>query len=197
MNKQFILVALAVIVVIGGVYAFSMQSNHSEALTGTEMNEADEMMKKDTEVQDAMMDKTDETAEPMMEKDGDMMKEEGDMMKKEEEMIDAEVMMKKPGLYAPYSGDKLMMAETGKVVLFFKASWCPSCRALDSDIKKSLTDIPADVTILELDYDTETALKQKYGVTTQHTLVQVDAQGNLLKKWSGGTSLESVLGNLE
>lgn len=101
------------------------------------------------------------------------------------------------GSYVAYSADKLAMAETGDVVLFFHASWCPSCKALNSDIEKNLSAIPAGVTILKTDYDKEVELKKKYGVTTQHTLVQVDKDGNLIKKWSGGSKLENLLSEIQ
>jgi thiol-disulfide isomerase/thioredoxin len=111
------------------------------------------------------------------------------------EMLDdgSSVAMTGAGSYAVYSADKLAMAESGDVVLFFKASWCPSCRALDADIKNNLDAIPAGVTILEVDYDGSQELRQKYGVTTQHTLVQVAANGELVKKWSGGNTLNAAL----
>ena len=99
------------------------------------------------------------------------------------------------GTYEKYSADKVSNAD-GKVVLFFKADWCPSCRVLDADINKNLGDIPSNVTILEVNYDSETNLKQKYGITTQHTLVYVDNDGNQLKKWSGSPRLSSVLAEI-
>lgn len=89
----------------------------------------------------------------------------------------------KSGVYEPYDPKLLANAATGKVILFFHAVWCPTCHALDSDIRAHLSNIPQGVTILETDYDQETALKQKYGVTIQGTFVQVDQNGNLLKKW--------------
>ena len=79
------------------------------------------------------------------------------------------------------------------MVLFFHASWCPSCRGLNKNIEENLGAIPAELSILKLDYDTETELKKKYGVTFQHTLVQVDADGNLIKKWSGSPTLSSLV----
>lgn len=103
---------------------------------------------------------------------------------------------KTSGLYAKYSSD-LKQYENKDIILFFKADWCPSCRVLDTDIKESLTDIPENVVLLELNYDTETELKKKYGVTTQHTMVQVDTDGNLIKKWSGGNRLEDVLNQIK
>jgi thioredoxin-like negative regulator of GroEL len=100
------------------------------------------------------------------------------------------------GSYEAYSADKIARAETGTVVLFFHAAWCPSCRGLNSNIESNINSIPADVTILKTDYDTQTELRQKYGVTTQHTLVQVDKDGNLIKKWSGGSTLDSILSQI-
>jgi thioredoxin 1 len=100
------------------------------------------------------------------------------------------------GSYDIYTPEKVANAE-GNVVLFFHASWCPSCRRLNSDIENNLDSIPSDLTILKVDYDKETALKQKYGVTTQHTLVQVDNQGNLVTKWSGGSSLEGLIAEVK
>ncbi len=101
------------------------------------------------------------------------------------------------GSYESYVPEKLSKAETGRVVLFFHASWCPTCRALNSNIEESKSIIPADVTILKTDYDTETELKKKYGVTTQHTLVQVDKDGNMITKWSGGSTIESIVSKLK
>ena len=101
------------------------------------------------------------------------------------------------GSYEAYSAEKLARAEMGDVVLFFHASWCPSCRGLNSNIESNLGSIPEGVSILKTNYDEETALKKKYGVTYQHTLVQVDKDGNLIKKWSGSPSLERLLSEIQ
>lgn len=105
--------------------------------------------------------------------------------------------MSKAGSYETYSAEKIAMAANGDVVLFFHASWCPSCREVDADIKANLKDIPSGLTILDVDYDTSSALKQKYGVTYQHTFVQVDAQGNQLKKWSGSPTLAALVAEVK
>lgn len=138
-----------------------------------------------------MMEKKAMEEQAMMEKEG-AMKEGEAMMKKDEAMTSADSMMSK-GSYQLYDESKLALAEKGNVVLFFKASWCPTCRALDANIKANLSAIPDGLAILEVDYDKSGDLKQKYGVTMQHTLVQVDAQGTLLNKWSGGNTLASVV----
>lgn len=105
--------------------------------------------------------------------------------------------MMKAGTYEAYAPEKLALAAQSNVVLFFRALWCPTCRALDADIKAHLKDIPANLAILYVDYDNSTALKQKYGVTYQHTLVQVDKDGNLLSKWSGSPTLSALISNVK
>ncbi len=94
------------------------------------------------------------------------------------------------GSYTAYDPAKLANASTGKVVLNFSAPWCPICREAESNFKASKT--PDGLTLLKVDYDSSTALKKKYGVTYQHTFVQVDKAGNLLKKWSASTTYGDI-----
>ena len=63
-----------------------------------------------------------------------------ELMMEEEKVTGGEVMMKK-GSYETYSPEKLALAETGKVALFFRASWCPTCRALDANIRSNLDNL--------------------------------------------------------
>jgi hypothetical protein len=37
-----------------------------------------------------------------------------------------------------------------------------------------------------VDYDNSKDLQKKYGVTYQHTFVQIDENGEALSKWNGG-----------
>ena len=94
--------------------------------------------------------------------------------------------MMKAEPYVAYSAKAFAEASKLKRVLFFAASWCPSCRSADKDINENIKLIPADTIVFKTDYDTETALKTKYRVTYQHTFVWVDAKGELVKKWNGG-----------
>jgi thiol-disulfide isomerase/thioredoxin len=167
--KKFILILIVIALVI-----FFATRNSSEEVQNEEM----------------MMDST---SEEMM--DESM---EGDMEMGEETSMDdsSDMEGEVAGSYEAYSADKLAFADEGNVVIFFRASWCPSCKALDEDIKESLGDIPADLVILDADYDAETELKQKYEVTTQHSLVQVDSEGNMIQKWAGGSTLESIVEKL-
>lgn len=133
-----------------------------------------------------------EPAMEAMEKKDAMMEKDGAMMEKVPEGA-----MMSAGSYEAYAPEKLAMANEGDVVLFFRASWCPTCKSVDADIKKNATQIPKGVTILDVDYDTATDLKKKYGVTYQHTFVQVAADGTQIAKWSASPTLAALLGNIK
>jgi thiol-disulfide isomerase/thioredoxin len=188
MNQKLIIGIVAIIIVVAGVGIYS--SNSSK----TEMMEKEAMVAKENLEMEQQKEATMQKEKEVMEaKEGAMVKPDGAMMQKEEG-----AMMVKAGSYESYEASKIAMASaTHDVVLFFHASWCPSCRALNSDIEKNVSAIPAGVTILKTDYDKETELKKKYGVTTQHTLVQVDKDGTLIKKWSGGSKLENLLSQVQ
>ncbi len=83
-----------------------------------------------------------------------------------------------------------------KVVLFFHATWCSTCKLLADDIATNAETIPDDVRILLVDFDSATDLKQKYGVTLQHTLVQVDSSGEAIEQWHLTRTLDELLDSL-
>ena len=129
-------------------------------------------------------------------KDSAMMETSGNAMQKGA-TTKGEAMMGEHGTYEDYAADKLALATNGKVVLYFHATWCPICRSLDANISSDLNMIPAGVHILKVDYDTATALRQKYGVTYQHTFVQVDARGVMITKWGDSTSLAGIIAKIQ
>lgn len=116
-----------------------------------------------------------------------------DSIPEQMEMPSQDAAMEVSGSFEAYSPEKLARAEEGPVVLAFLADWCPSCRAVENSITSQLDEIPADLTILKLDYDTETELKKKYSITTQHSFVRVDAEGNALDSWKGGGTLQDII----
>lgn len=97
------------------------------------------------------------------------------------------------GKYEVYEPQKLLYAHDGKVILFFKADWCASCSVIDEKVLSSLEQIPSGVYIFKVDFDKEIELRKKYGVTLQHTFVQVDEFGDMIDKWSGGITLDDIL----
>jgi thiol-disulfide isomerase/thioredoxin len=78
-----------------------------------------------------------------------------------------------------------------KTVLFFRAYWCGACADAAAHIADEAKAGPADLVILEVDYDDSAELRRLYGVTLQHTFVQVDGRGEEVGQWIGfGTLAE-------
>ncbi len=114
----------------------------------------------------------------MMEKDTVTSKMDGAMMAK--------------GRYVPYSQAAFDASKDKRRVLYFYAPWCPICRPLDKVLSSNPNQIPEGVVLFRTDYDTENALKTKYGITYQHTFVEVDAAGKAVQTWSGGDVADIV-----
>lgn len=166
---------LVVIVIVGGIYASTNSKNDAMMENKGGVGEVGDVMEKEADAVADTMQKKDETS----------------ITEKEDAMM-------KAGSYEAYSGDKVALASpTHDVVLFFRASWCPSCRAVDGDIKANLGNIPTSLTILDVNYDSSSDLKKKYGVTYQHTFVQVDKDGNMIKKWSGSPTLAKLVAEVK
>ena len=165
-------VVAAVVVLGGGGFLVFYNTGGTPSDDAMVKEEGETMQKDDTTIDDSMMKKDDAVTDPSADGAGAMMKK---------------------GSYETYAPEKLAKANSGDVVLFFRASWCPTCRAVDADIRARLSLIPDGLTILDVDYDASSALKQKYGVTYQHTFVQVQADGTLIKKWSGSPTLAALV----
>lgn len=184
MNKLLGIALLLVVALLGGWWLSSKPSTDDKTMMGGQaMMETKPAMEKDAMGKDVAP-KADDA---MMKKDDTMMPKDGAMMDKS---MDSMMM---GGQYVAYDASKLAFAKEGKVVLFFRASWCPTCRTLDADIRANLSQIPKNVLILDVDYDKSAELKKQYGVTYQHTLVQVDADGKMITKWSGSEGLKQLL----
>ncbi|HEU5187694.1 MAG TPA: thioredoxin family protein [Candidatus Saccharimonadales bacterium] len=101
-----------------------------------------------------------------------------------------------PGAYLDYSDVAFANTTATHRLLFFYAAWCPQCRALEKSIEQ--TGVPAGVAIFKINFDSATELRSKYGITIQTTIVQVDAQGALVKKHVAydNPTLKAVLDSL-
>lgn len=93
-------------------------------------------------------------------------------------------------VYAPYTWPESIPQE-GDTVLFFHADWCPTCVQAERNFAK--TWIPAWLTILEVNYDEASDLKEQYNVLTQTSYIYVDAQWWLIKRWIGGVHIDDVI----
>jgi thioredoxin 1 len=98
--------------------------------------------------------------------------------------------------YQPYTKAAFDAARSQQRVLFFHATWCPTCKAANADLLGNLAKLPKGAVVFKTDYDSEVALKKQYGVTYQHTFVLVDASGKALKKWAGG-GVGEIVANLK
>ncbi len=73
----------------------------------------------------------------------------------------------------PYSAAALAAAQKADkpVALHFRADWCPTCRAQDKVLQTLRAEPGLDVTVLEVNYDTEKDLKRQYKIQTQSTMI--------------------------
>ena len=97
--------------------------------------------------------------------------------------------------YDQYQAFKDTYADS-KVVLFFNATWCPDCRAINEALTSDPGKIPAGTTVVSVDYDQHADLRQRYGVTMQHTFVQIDSSGEKVRQWTS-TSTDGLLKELQ
>lgn len=178
MNK--VLGVIAAAAVIGGVWWW---------MSGTqkETKENPAMMEK----QDAGMMKEGEQSKGAIAPEEGMMKPEEKMMEKSGSAMMEQSAMKKSA-YVPYTEEALEAAKESRRVLFFYANWCPFCKDADADFAQNMAKLPENVTVLRVNYsdtetdETEKALAKRYGITYQHSFVQIDAEGKVLASWNGG-----------
>lgn len=179
MNKNILwIIAVAVIIIGGGMFVTNQQSKKAQ-----ETKMAQEKA--------AMKEKQDKDA--IMKKDAAMEKKEGDAMVADKNNTSR---------YVEYSKVALDQVADKRRVLYFYASWCPICRPADANFKENTSKIPKDMVVVRVNYndpDTdqeEKDLAKKYGITYQHTFVQIDAQGKQVIKWNGG-QIEELLANIK
>lgn len=127
-------------------------------------------------------------SEPAMEKS------DGEAREKTEDaaMTDGEAMAEEGAWIdqAAYDADPAKYHAAGDVVLFFNASWCPTCQATVKSLDADGT--PAGLTVVNVDFDNADDLRQQYGVTVQHTFVQISANGKQIGKWTGSRTGKDI-----
>lgn len=117
-------------------------------------------------------------------------------------MVKQDETMEKNSRYLEYSKSVFGQAANNRRVLFFYANWCPICQPADASFRENVSQIPEDVALIRVNYnDTDTDqeekdLAKKYGITYQHTFVQIDQDGKEITKWNGG-QIEELLDHLK
>lgn len=179
MKNPVLIPIIVVILLVAGFGAYFLTQNSSDQ-------------------SDSMMEKADSSSNPeqaaLLQKDPAMMVKDEGSTQNGDQMRDSR--------YVEYSKSALENASGNRRVLFFYASWCPTCRPADVDFKTNSSTLPSDVTVIRVNYndpDTdqeEKDLAKQYGVTYQHTFVQIDEQGKQITKWNGG-KIEELLANVK
>ncbi len=130
------------------------------------------------------------------------MEKDAPAMKTDSSAKSADNKMMADSRYVQYSSSALENASQGRRVLFFYASWCPTCIPADANFSKEASLIPEDLTVLRVNYNdpqtdqAEKDLAKKYGITYQHTFVQIDSAGEEVTKWNGG-QLDELLSTIK
>ncbi len=117
---------------------------------------------------------------------------EGTMMEKPD--TEEAPMMMAPSPVMDFKGmqDAMMLAKEKPTVLFFYATWCPTCQAAMKSIEAAPEKL-SGINLLIVDYDNSDDLQKKYGVTYQHTFVQINPSGKAIAKWNGGNADEILM----
>lgn len=85
-------------------------------------------------------------------------------------------------LYSPEVYAKLV---DKKRVLYFHATWCITCRYANNVFVTREKEIPSDVVIFRVNYDSADSLKKKYNIVYEHAFVWVDRKDQALGIWYG------------
>ena len=80
-------------------------------------------------------------------------------------------------------------------VLFFAASWCPSCQANDARLQEWYGSEQLPVSTYKIDYDNSADLKARYGIVQQDTFVRIDGSGDAQQviSFPDETSLRNII----
>ena len=207
-NKIIGGIGLIVVIMVAGFALVSKVDNDRGSKRGEEMRTeasiSSEIMAKDKMAADEAMEK-----EKVMKENEAIAK--GEVMPKPDvkceplDPVSANAICKTPVEAMAKSGNYITLADynansgkfaADKKVYFFHASWCPICQGVDREINADMSKIPSGVTLIKTDFDSQTDLRQKYGVTVQYTFVQVDQDGNSTNKFSA-TSFDKVVAGIK
>lgn len=195
MKSSHTILLVVIVVVVAVVFFLKMGDKQSTEDFSRNSAPTTAEEQKNVPAPDTSVDSPGAVAEPTAAQPEAQMTKEEDKMKSE--MKSDEMAKSGPGTYAPYTAEALANNTAEKTVLTFHAPWCPSCRALDTDITNNLSKIPSGVAIYKVDYDTATELKKKYGITTQHSVIEIDKNGEKISGVSRPFTLDGLVATLK
>ncbi|MBP9817610.1 thioredoxin family protein [Candidatus Shapirobacteria bacterium] len=144
-------------------------------------------------------------SESMMPEEETTMEPTALMMKKDDTVDESDKTVEEmmvESRYIQYSKPTLDNTSNNRRILFFYASWCPTCKPADASFSQNIEKIPQGVTLIRVNYnDPETDqeekdLAKKYGIVYQHTFVQINSSGEVVTKWNGG-QMDELLSNIK
>lgn len=192
MNKTIVIAGVVVLVLVGGGLFIANQNSRQSEQAKMAQEKAANDLPAGRQVQ------KDETGTQTPKQEA--MKKKNAAMEKTD---DSKMMDKNANSrYVPYSKAVYDTSADKRRVLYFYATWCPSCKVANEDFTANPNKIPEDVIVIRTNYndpDTdqeEKNLAKKYGITYQHTFVQVDSDGKEITKWNGGKT-DELLANIK
>lgn len=98
----------------------------------------------------------------------------------------------------PYSAQALAAAQQAQrpVAIQFRADWCSTCRMQDAVVQSLKAEPGLNFTLLVADFDNEKALKQRFNVRAQSTIVVLNGKQERARV-VGDTSVNGIRGALK
>ncbi len=98
----------------------------------------------------------------------------------------------------PYTAAALAQAQAANqpVALHFHADWCPTCLKQEKVLQSLKAETGLDLTVLVADYDTEKALKRRFRVNVQSTLIVLHGQKEV-SRTVGNTQPDAIRATLK
>lgn len=198
MNKTTIgiLIAIVAVVLIGSGVYLATNNQDNKTPQNNENNTTSSVEPKTSEVATETDSKKEDVAS-MAKKTEEMNKNSEDKTTSSETVTTPEKQAVKSAYITLADYEANMDKYKGaKIVHFFHADWCSVCVGLDAELKAGVAQLPENTIVIKTDYDTQSRLKQRYGVTTQTTFVQIDDNRDAVKKWTAA-SLSGVVGGIQ
>ncbi len=191
-NKLIITVIVVLVLVAGGLFVANQNSKQTDLAKAPQ--EYGALMQKEPVAKEKEESEEGEGAETPEQKA--IEKKEGEALLANE---GNKAIKSNSPRYVEYSKAALDESSDKRRVLYFYATWCPTCKVANEDFTKNPGKIPEDVVVIRTNYNDpntdqeEKDLAKKYGITYQHTFVQIDSQGKEVTKWNGGQTNELLV----